>query len=387
LTGALATPPTGLLESTPTAGPHQGTPSVSDLSGKSPAEIQTWWKGLSEAQQQDFIRQHPVEAGNTNGIPFDARVKANEINAQNRLDWLKNHDPEPKINPWLTIGGKPYIEQVAKDHEAWALRQSGIPYLESVVKVSDTQVHLAAYDPAHDSIVEMIGKYDSDTKHVITYVPGTFTNEASFYHGEIQALPAQLVAQDRSGGTVAFVYKGTTFPDGPPVKALLGDAKDDDFVKRTAPLLAGFQNAVDLERPAGAESDGVGWSWGLRNITGSEIYDAHYDKVIALSGAAMPPGWKPQEGTSYSSFSYPDILQTAEANGLVGDNYPLREPAFEKHFYDPATGNQVTSPLEAGLIHANPFNDFSAANHNRIVETSPRNESVLQGIRKEIYSK
>lgn len=30
LTGALATPPTGLLESTPTAGPHQGTPSVSD---------------------------------------------------------------------------------------------------------------------------------------------------------------------------------------------------------------------------------------------------------------------------------------------------------------------------------------------------------------------
>ncbi|WFR82677.1 hypothetical protein [Arthrobacter sp. Y-9] len=350
-----------------TAGGTQGTPSVSDLSGKSPAEIQTWWKGLSEAQQQDFIRQHPVEAGNTNGIPFDARVKANEINAQNRLDWLKNHDPEPKINPWLTIGGKPYIDQVAKDHEAWALRQSGIPYLQSVV---DGKVHLAAYDPAHSSIVEMIGDYNSDTKHVITYVPGTTTNESSFYNGGVQDMAKYLVQTDSSKSTVAFVYKGTEFPDGGFVEAFLQEAKSDEFVAKTAPTLAAFQNAVDLEKPSGAETVGMGHSWGLRNVTGSELNGAHYDKVIALSGAAMPPGWSPDANTHYSSYTYPDVLQIAEHAGVVGDNYPMKDPAFDRHVYSSPGG---TTGLDI-------IND-----HSLIATTGADNQSALRDIQKKIY--
>ncbi|MFJ3956643.1 hypothetical protein [Arthrobacter sp. NPDC090010] len=356
----------GVNASVPSAG-GQGTPGIGDLDGKSAAEIQKWWNGLSEAQQQDFIRQHPVEAGNTNGIPFDARVEANRINAQNRIDWLKNHDPEPKINPFLTIGGRPYIDQVAKDHAAWAQRQNSIPYLQSVV---DGKTKLAAYDPAHSSIVEMIGDYNASTKHVITYVPGTTTNESSFYKGGAQEMANHLVQNDSSKSTVAFVYKGTEFPDGGFVEAFLQEAKSDEFVAKTAPVLADFQAAVDLERPPGAESVGMGHSWGLRNVTGSEMSGAHFDKVIALSGAAMPPGWTPSPGTEYSSYTYPDILQVAEKLGVVGENYPMRDPVFDRHVYESPGGTTGMDIVD---------------DHSLIATTGPDNQTALRDIEKEIY--
>lgn len=349
------------------SGVFAGTPRPADLHGKSAAQVQNWWSGLSADQQRAFIRDYPAEAGNTNGIPFDARVEANRANAQDRIDWLTNNDPEPRFNPLLMDAG--YPQRYNDEHAAWEERQLGRGYLQKVV---DGKVQLAAYDPARNSIVEMIGNYDESTSTVITYVPGTTTNEASFYDGGPQQLPARLVEEDKSGGTAAFVYKGSEFPDGDPVEAFLVEAKSDEFVADSAPVLQAFQDAVDLERPAGAQSVGVGHSWGVRNLTGAEIEGAHFDKLLALSGAAMPPGWVPDPGTEYSSFTYPDILLTAEANGVVGENYPMKEPAFEKHVYEPPGGNGWTE-------------FYSIDNHSLIATTDEENEQALRDVRKEIH--
>ncbi|MGX9900271.1 hypothetical protein ACW0JT_10800 [Arthrobacter sp. SA17] len=86
----------------------------------------------------------------------------------------------------------------------------------------DGEIQLAAYDPGNNSIVEMIGTFGGNTSTVITYVPGTLTDEASFYDGGPQSVPQMLVKADASGGTVAFVYKGSEFPDGDPLEAFLG---------------------------------------------------------------------------------------------------------------------------------------------------------------------
>ncbi len=131
---------------------------------------------------------------------------------------------------------------------------------------------------------------------------------------------------------------------------------------------------MDLERPAGAQSVGVGHSWGARNLTGAELEGAHFDKLIALSGAAMPPGWVPDPHTAYSSYTYPDILLTAEANGVVGENYPMKEPAFEKHVYEPPGGYRWRQ-------------FYSIDNHTLIATTDPRNEKPLEDIRGEILGR
>jgi hypothetical protein len=343
-----------------------GTSQPGEVAGRSPEEVRTWWLGLTAAQQQDFIREHPGLAGNTNGIPFDARIEANRLNAQARIDWLRHNDPEPQLNPWILDSG--YPARFAAEHEEWRKRQEGVGYLQKVV---DGKLQLAAYDPGSQSIVEIVGTYNENTTTVITYVPGTTTNEASFYDGGPQDVPRRLVQADTTGGTAAFVYKGSEFPDGDPVEAFLVEAKSDQFVAGSAPVLAAFQGAVELELPAQAQSVGIGHSWGLRNLTGAEMEGAGYDKLIALSGAAMPPGWTPTQGTDYTSYTYPDILLTAEASGLVGENYPMREPAFDKHVYAPPGG---FTPSEM----------YSIDNHSLIATTKPENEEALADILAEI---
>ena len=308
-------------------------------------------------------------AGNTNGIPFEDRVGANAINAQHRIDWLRSSDPEPEFNPLIMAAG--YPQMYAKEHEAWAARQAGADYLQKAV---DGKTKLVAYDPERSSIVEMIGDYDADTTTVVTYVPGTRTNEQSFYGGGRQSVAKWLVDSDPARGTAAFVYKGSEFPDGAFAEAFFDEAKSDDFVAATAPVLRDFQAAVELEKPAGAQTVAIGHSWGLRNVTGSEVAGAHYDKVIALSGAAMPPGWTADPGTQYFSYTYPDILLTAERSGVVGDNYPMKEPAFEKHVYTPPGG---TGWQEA----------YSIDNHSLIATAGPFNEPALDDIRKGIRAR
>jgi hypothetical protein len=341
-------------------------PRPEDLHGKSAAEVRTWWLGLAGDQRHAFIRDHPQLAGNTNGIPFEARIEANRHNAQARIDWLRNNDPEPKLNPWILDSG--YPGRFAAEYEAWHKRQEGIKYLQKVV---DGKVQLAAYDPAANSIVEQIGNFDEKTSTVITYVPGTLTNEASFYKGRTQELAQDLVDTDPTQSTVAFVYKGTEFPDGGP-EAFLVEAREQYFVDATAPVLKDFQAAIDVEKPAGAETIALGHSWGVRNITGSEVAGARYDKVIALSGAAMSNGWTPDSHTKYVTYSYPDLLLTAEVAGAVGANYPMREPAFEKHIYAPPGG------MDWG-------DAASMDNHSLITSVGTENDMALRDIRKEIY--
>lgn len=347
-------------------GSPASSPPPSALDGKTPAQVQEWWSGLSEDEQKAFIREHPDLAGNTNGIPFDRRIEANRINAQDRIDWLNTQDPKPEFNPW--IQDVRYPLRFAAELAEWEQRQAGVAYLQKVV---DGKIQLAAYDPAAHSIVELIGTYDENTATVITYVPGTTTNEASFYGGGPQELAHHFVNTDRSGGTAAFVYKGSEFPDGDFVEAFLVEAKSDEFVGGSAPVLQAFQDAVDLERPADAQSVGMGHSWGVRNLTGAELEGAHFDKLIALSGAAMPPGWQPDPRTDYSSYTYPDILHTAEASGAVGENYPMKEPAFEKHVYLPPGGSDWAE-------------HFSIDNHSLIATTDPWNEKVLRDISREL---
>lgn len=345
------------------------TPQPADLEGKTPAQIRSWWDGLAAEQRTAFIAEHPVLAGNTNGIPFEDRVRANAINAQHRIDWLRSSDPEPEFNPLIMAAGYPAM--YAKEHEAWAARQAGKDYLQSV---ADGKVKLAAYDPAHSAIVEMVGDYDADTTTVVTYVPGTLTNEQSFSGGGPQSVAKWLVDSDPANGTVAFVYKGTEFPDGAFAEAFFDEAKSDDFVAAAAPVLRDFQAAVELEKPAGAQTVAIGHSWGLRNVTGSEVAGARYDKVIALSGAAMPPGWTADPGTRYSSYTYPDILLTAERSGVVGDNYPMKEPAFEKHVYTPPGGSNWQEA-------------YSIDNHSLIATTDPVNGRALADVRNEIRAR
>lgn len=310
------------------AAPEAGLATPATLEAMTPRQVLEWWNGLSASQQAEFARLHPFAAGNTDGLPVAARIEANRLAAETRLAMLEQD-------------GKGSSEEAK--------------YLKKTVEGS---IKLVAYDPAKGNLIEMIGDYDSNTTTVLTYVPGTFATAGGFYAGDAQKMAAFLQQSDLSGHTAAFVYKNSEFPQD---KSFVQSA-DKAFGEQAGRKLADFEAGLDAQNPPGARTVAVSHSWGEAAVASSEMYGTHYDTQISLSGAWMPEGWKADPATDYHHFAYDfDALATAQQLGLVGDKYPLGDPAFAKHIYDDPARNYEFGPVK---ITTDPM--AKIANHSLI---------------------
>jgi hypothetical protein len=293
----------------PTAAP--ATPAV--LGAMSPDQVHEWWNGLSASRQAEFARLYPFAAGNTDGLPVAARIEANRLAAGTRLVMLEQD-------------GKGWTEEAE--------------YLKNTVEGS---IDLVAYDPAKGNLIEMIGDYDGNTKTVLTYVPGTFATASDFHSGTAQKMAAFLQQSDPAGRTAAFVYKNSEFPQD----RTFAQSADKPFGEQAGRKLAAFEAGLEAQNPPGARTVAVSHSWGQAAVASSEKYGTHYDSQISLSGAWMPEGWKADPATEYHHFAYDfDALATAQQLGLVGDKYPLGDPAFAKHIYDDPARNYEFGPVK-----------------------------------------
>jgi uncharacterized protein YukE len=307
--GAAGGPGTAPVVAAPT--PKLATPAA--LAAMSPGQVHDWWNGLGAGQQAEFARLYPFAAGNTDGLPVAARIEANRLAAGTRLAMLEQN-------------GKGWTEEAE--------------YLKHTVSGS---IDLAAYDPVAGNLIEMIGDYDGNTTTVLTYVPGTFATAGDFYAGTAQKMAAFLQRSDLTGGTAAFVYKNSEFPQD----RTFAQSADKTFGEQAGRKLAAFEAGLAAQNPTGAKTVAVSHSWGQAAVASSEKYGTHYDRQISLSGAWMPEGWTADPETEYDHFAYDfDALATAQQLGLVGDKYPLGEPAFTKHIYDDPARNYEFGPVK-----------------------------------------
>lgn len=154
------------------------------LAGKTPHEVRAWWDLLTPEQQNSLVSDQHWLMGNTNGIPFDRRVEANRLSAQEML----------------AAGG---------------LSDTQREYLELVAGSATTEptVRLISFDPNADRIIEMIGDMGEQTNNIVNFVPGTTADMEGFYNSSTQQLGLAL-ADDANppGSTVVFVYKDSPFP-------------------------------------------------------------------------------------------------------------------------------------------------------------------------------
>ena len=137
----------------------------------------------------------------------------------------------------------------------------------------------------------MIGNPSASTTNSVTYVPGTFSNQYSFYTGEVPQVGSWLNGQDPN--MVVFVWHGGEFPGQRPgttqVDGILA-ANEAPLDLKTGGGLAAFQNEVATDPHLNAaRHDAIAHSWGLAATTASELKGARYDNVVSLSGAWMPP--------------------------------------------------------------------------------------------------
>ncbi|MET0989051.1 MAG: hypothetical protein ABWY54_00240 [Glaciihabitans sp.] len=338
-----------------------------------PAQVAAFWKYLSQEQSDELWQTYPLLIGNKSGVPLTVRMEANRLTA---IDRLQSGDA-------LSADEQNYL----------ALVESG-------------DIQLVTYDPENSRIVEAINLATWDESQdpprfvqretaptdVITYVPGTLSDLPTFYSGEnYQNFVLGLIGDSDS---VAFVYKDGWFPGehnpSDQAQAII-EASDQQYALDAGVTLAAFHDDVMRESVlSGSEQTIIGHSWGLANVTASEIAGAKYDNVISLAGAYMPDGWVPDPDTDYAHHSYVDWLELAHRadnaapdwivdqvvpdSVLPGDNlvgsgdFPGDNPAFDRYVYGAPDPYDVMGNHE--LIHDS---------------NSPNNVDAMDNIRQEIY--
>ncbi|MEQ4567114.1 hypothetical protein [Paenarthrobacter sp. CAP02] len=359
------------------------------LQGIEPSKIGTWWAGMNPRAgtvmgvpgfsrvQELLLAAAPSVFGALDGMPALARVRANQLNAPSVLRAAeKDLETARKLSE---------VGQSHHDPNRTKMLQNEVAYLKQVVA---GEVQLYLYDRDRSRIVEMIGTPGSDTRHVITYVPGTFTGMDIFYEGGVQQVSTYLTS--KVPGTVAFVYKDGRFPGeedtaGGPNMARIGEANDEKLARTSGQQLASFEAGMRTDPYLnGAEQTGIGHSWGLANLTSSEVAGARYDKVVSLAGAGMLPDWKPQPTTEYSNLYYYDLLVQGQVvpnlitnKGLVWDgNNPIYRDEFEQHYYRGPDDDKIN-----GAINTLEEGNILMENHNLIATNSEDNKQVLKDMR------
>ncbi|WP_311478039.1 hypothetical protein [uncultured Gulosibacter sp.] len=265
----------------------------------SPAEVRAEWDALSPAEQAALIEQYPEFIGQLNGVPFDRRVEANDINIARTRDLAQSELAELRAElndsrPWQLVRKKQLNEEIA------ALERE-IAYYDALIDGPGAVL----FDRANDRIIEVVGDInDPNLKDVLTYVAPTSGQWSNFVDGEMQLVTRDQVERGAqlNNPTAGFVYK-----DGPWVEWLFTDRgnANNEFLGKAGAGLADFQEALRLEEFAHrADINIAGHSAGHSVVAASETHGARYDQVFSLAGSYMPAGWEPTIGTQYDHMTY-----------------------------------------------------------------------------------
>jgi hypothetical protein len=313
------------------------------LDGMTPQQVQAWWNRLSPEQQDQFVTEQHWVAGNTNGVPFDRRIEANALSAQEMLDDRGSMTPEQAA----------YLAEVAEGER-----------------------NLISFDPAADRIVEMIGELGPDTQNIVNFVPGTTAAIDDFYNLETQQMGEELAARaDPPGSTVVFVYKDSPWPTFDEFGVY-----HSAWAASTGDPYHNFNTALGFENPTNIPVTSIEHSFASAVGGYAEIQGTQFDTRIVLGGIGMSDGWEPNPGTDYYSFTgESDIIRLGRERYSedLGTGYP-HPPTQESGFIEMETEFEYTppNPYVIGLPDLPP----GPVDQHRIVGGVEDNQYVIDGI-------
>lgn len=164
----------------------------------SPADRNSWWKGLTEEQRAELLAVYPDVIGNLDGVPVDVRDNANRDNLQMLIGKLSAQDDEKSQTQ---LAGMRSI-----DHQLWYPQKPGDPpmYL------------LGIGDQGGGRAIVAFGNPDT-SRNVSAYVPGLGTAlDAEFARNDVQrARDTAKGAQNFDPSSAAIVWLGYDAPQLP----------------------------------------------------------------------------------------------------------------------------------------------------------------------------
>ncbi|WP_330182154.1 alpha/beta hydrolase family protein [Nocardia sp. NBC_01503] len=250
------------------------------LTAMSPDERATFLAGLSTDDQRQLVIAAPEKLGNMNGVPFDMRIAANEINIQNALfdERQKPNPSQARIKQLESMLGQIPDPTTTNSHDETAV--SSGPGATPGNHLVDRKFVL--FDPTGSGrMIEMIGDIAPGVPGVGVIVPGTNTTLDGSNSNHVSAWNLS----DRTHGPI-FLYMDGDFPQG--LADLGNGAPSPKFAAEMAPRLVDFGHELDREvaaRAPGTPVTYVGHSYGGSIVGTAEQLGLRADRVLHASSA------------------------------------------------------------------------------------------------------
>jgi len=249
---------------------------VDRVAKMSPDERAAFMATLSPETVDAMVIANPEVMGNKDGIPFETRIAANEINIRNALsDELHKQPPDQARVNQLQDMLKPMQDPLVTRPADAGPRDYSVD-----------RKYVMFSTEGNGRMIEMIGDIKPGIKGVGVIVPGTNTN----LNGSGSNHESALKLAKESGSPI-FLYLGGDFPQG------LDKAADPSYAAAMAPKLVDFGHEVD--RAVGQNAPGtpvtyVGHSYGGAIVGTAEQMGLRADRILHASSAGtgvLPGGY------------------------------------------------------------------------------------------------
>ncbi|WP_341231623.1 alpha/beta hydrolase [Nocardioides salarius] len=272
-------------------------------SGASPSEVQRWWAGLSEAQQQAALAAYPSLLGQADGLPAGVRDEANRLLLDDDLATLASQ----RDDGTLSAEEERRLENAEQTRDALA----DVDEFEDPITGEQPGGRLWLYDPgAFDGdgrVAVAVGDLDT-ADDVAVSVPGITTEARDAVTGVSHAMNLYEATRfNGDGSSVATMFwLGYDTPEGPIDLDTITRGRAEDGGERLADAIDGLR----ASRPGDdAHLTVIGHSYGSTTTSYAATDHALGADDVALIGS---PGAGPADTA--------DDFSVGEGNVWVGRN-------------------------------------------------------------------
>ncbi|WP_460302784.1 alpha/beta hydrolase [Actinocorallia aurea] len=317
-----------------------------DIPRSDPSAAATWWKALTPRQRSLYTRAFPSTIGWTDGLPAQARDKANRQTLQTRLKHLQSRLPE-SLTPFekrdlsrlralaevLDAASRQADTEIlllgldSTNSGEWDKMSKFVPYGDKVPKF------VADSTPGSDGrVIISIGNPDRSS-HIATFVPGT-TAQLDAISGDVDrsvSLWRQGKSYGYAGDPSVIMWLGYDAPDG-----IVADAPRAMYAEKASPKLVefinGLRSAHNNERP---HITAVGHSYGSV-VVGDAARGGRLsvDDIIVAGSPGMRVGSAEELGIGaehvWAEEAYGDAVPDI---GKFGHGRPNRENFWSLDFH------------------------------------------------------
>ena len=237
--------------------------------GKDPREIKRWWDALAVPERAQLLRDRPIELGNLNGIPVEARSAANVVVMQRDIARVEN------ATSALPAAAITRYHNALKVREALAANRD---------MTRGTATLLYVYEPeAFDGqgrVAISIGDPDAAANTTVV-VPGTGNSVSSGWLAgkDVATLFNETRAADRNKPVAVLAWMGYDAPDSltdPQVAQV-------DNARAGGALLASDVDALVVTGSGDAHVTAVGHSYGSTTVADAAAgYRMRADDIVLI---------------------------------------------------------------------------------------------------------